>query len=65
MNSVVIIMVKTALLIRDELGLQYLFVIPAMAILSSLVFAAMFMPETHGLSLKEIGAIYSKGESQV
>ena len=59
------IAVKTALLIRDEHGLQYLFVIPAVAILASLIFAAMFMPKTHGLSLKEIGAIYSNGEMEV
>ena len=57
--------VKTALLIRDEHGLQYLFVIPAVAILTSAIYAAIFMPETHGLSLKEIGGIYSKGEPEV
>lgn len=65
MNSIELTAVKTALLIRDEHGLQYVFVIPAMAILTSAIFAAIFMPETHGLSLKEIGAIYSEGESEV
>ena len=57
--------VKTALLIRDQHGLQYLFVIPAVAILTSAIYAAIFMPETHGLSLKEIGGIYSTGEPEV
>ena len=58
-NSLEITAVKTALLIRDEYGLQYLFVIPGVAILLSAIYAALFMPETHGLSLKEIAGIYS------
>ena len=59
-NSIELTVVRTALLIRDNHGLQYLFVIPAAAILASAIYAAIFMPETHGLSLKEIGEIYSK-----
>ena len=59
-NSIELTAVRTALLIRDNHGLQYLFVIPAVAILASAIYAAIFMPETHGLSLQEIGEIYSK-----
>ena len=61
-NSIEMTAVKTALLIRDDHGLQYLFIIPAVAITLSAIYAAMFMPETHGLSLKEIGALYSTEE---
>ena len=57
--------VKTALLISEKHGMQYLFVIPAVAILASAMYAALFMPETQGLSLKQIGAIYSEGEVEV
>ena len=57
--------VKTALLIRDNHGLQYLFVIPAVAILASAIYAGLFMPETHGLSLNEIGSIYTKADVEV
>ena len=57
--------VKTALLIKDEHGLQYTFVIPAISILCSGIFAAFFMPETHGLTRKEIGTIYAEGEKEV
>lgn len=64
-NSIEMTAVKTALLIRDEHGLQYLFVIPLVAILTSAIFAVIFMPETHGLSLKEIGKIYGEGECEV
>ena len=59
-NSIELTAVRTALLIRDNHGLQYLFVIPAVAILASAIYAAIFMPETHGLSLQEIGEIYAK-----
>ena len=64
-NSIELTAVKTALLIKDEHGLQYLFVIPAVAILASAIWAAVFMPETHGLSLKEIGKLYSPGKQEV
>ena len=64
-NSIEMTAVKTALLIRDQHGLQYLFLIPAGAILFSALFAAVFMPETHGLSLKEIREIYSEGVLEV
>ena len=52
--------VKTALVIKDNFGLQYTFVIPAIAIFCSALFAFLFMPETHGLTLKEIGKIYTE-----
>ena len=57
--------VKTALLIRDEYGLEYLFVVPAVAIFLSAIHSALYMPETHGLSLKQIERIYSKEEVEV
>ena len=57
--------IKTALLICEKHGLQYLFVIPAAAISISAIFAALFMPETHGLSLKAIGEIYTNVEAEV
>ena len=64
-NTLEMTAVKTALLIRDDHGLQYLFVIPFVAILLSGIYAAIFMPETYGLSLKEIGDIYSDGVAKV
>ena len=64
-NTVELTAVKTALLISENHGLQYLFVIPAVAILASAIYVALLMPETHGLSLKQIGEIYSKGEVEV
>ena len=60
MTTIELTAVKTALLIKEECGLQYIFVIPAIAIFSSALFAFLFMPETHGLSLKEIGKIYTE-----
>ena len=57
--------VKTALLIKDAYGLQYTFVIPAISVLCSAIYAAMFMPETHGLTRKEIRNIYAGGETEV
>lgn len=59
-NSVELIAVKTALLIKENYGLQYTFVIPVIAIFCSAVWAFLFMPETHGRTLKEIGSIYSE-----
>ena len=38
---------------------------PAVAVFASFVFAAIFMPETYGLSLDEIKAIYATGEIEV
>ena len=57
--------IKTALLICEKHGLQYLFIIPAVAILISAIYAAFFMPETHGLSLRDIGEIYANVEAEV
>ena len=57
-NCIEMVAVKTALLIRDDYGLQYLFIIPAIVIMLSAIYAAIFMPETHGLSLKQIGLLY-------
>ena len=59
-NSVELTTVYTALIIKERYGLQYVFVIPAVAILLSAVWAAILMPETHGLSLKQIRSIYSR-----
>ena len=59
-NTIELTAVKTALLIKDSCGLQYTFVIPAIAIFCSAVYAFLFMPETHGLTLKEIGKIYTE-----
>ena len=59
-NTIELTAVKTALLIKDSCGLQYTFVIPAIAIFCSAVYAFAFMPETHGLTLKEIGKIYTE-----
>ena len=64
-DSIELTAVKTALFVRDNHGEQYLFVIPAGAILASTIYAALFMPETHGLSLHEIGKIYSKENIEV
>merc|ERR1712136_17533 len=55
-----LIAVQTALLINDTHGLQYVFFIPAGAIVLSILLAGFFMPETHGLSLDEIRQIYIK-----
>ena len=57
--------IKTALLICDKHGLQYLFIIPAIAIFTSAIYAAYFMPETHGLSLRAIGKIYTNVQGEV
>ena len=59
MNSVGTASLKTVLRIKENCGIQYVFMIPAIAILSSAIIAAIFMPETHGLTLKEIGELYS------
>ena len=64
-NSIELTAVKTALLIRDEHGLQYLFVIPAVAILLSAMFSGLFMPETQGMTLQEIAKIYSPDKVEV
>ena len=64
-NSIELTAVKTALLIRDEHGLQYLFVIPAVAILLSAIFSGLFMPETQGMTLQEIAKIYASDKVEV
>ena len=64
-NSIELTAVKTALLIRDEHGLQYLFVIPAVAILLSAIFSGLFMPETQGMTLQEIAKIYTPDKLEV
>ena len=52
--------VNTALVINDTYGLQYVFFIPAGAVVASMLVAGIFMPETYGMSLDEIRNIYSK-----
>ena len=64
-NTIELTAVKTALLIKDGNGLQYTFVIPAIAIFCSAIYAFIFMPETHGLTLKEIGSIYAEEGKEV
>ena len=64
-NSIELTAVKTALLIRDEHGLQYVFVIPAAAILLSAIFSGLFMPETQGMTLQEIAKIYAPDKFEV
>ena len=64
-NTIELTAVKTALLIKDAHGLQYTFVIPAIAIFCSAVYAFLFMPETHGLTLKEIGKIYAEDGKEI
>lgn len=49
-------------MIKEKYGLQYTFVIPAVAILLSAIYAAIFMPETHGLTRKEIGEKFAPKE---
>ena len=63
-NTLELAAVKTALLIKEHHGLQYLFLIPAIAITASAIFAERFMPETHGLTLEEIRNIYSENCEQ-
>ena len=57
--------VKSTLSISDDHGPQYLFVISAVAILISAVYATLFMPETHGLTLENIQKIYVKEAIEV
>ena len=57
--------IKTALLTCEKHGLQYLFIMPVVAILISAIYAAFFMPETHGLSLGDIGEIYANVQDEV
>ena len=63
-NSVELTTVYTALLIKDKYGLQYVFVIPAVAIFLSAIWAAIFMPETHGLSIKQIRMLYKSSPNE-
>ena len=64
-NGIGLASVKTALLIKDSYGLQYTFVIPAIAMLCSAICAAIFMPETHGLTRREIAKIYAEGDKEL
>ena len=64
-NTLELAAVKTALLVCEQLGLQYMFLIPAMAISASAVFAERFMPETHGLKLEEIRNIFLENSEKV
>ena len=64
-NSIELTAVKTALLIRDEHGLEYLFVIPAVSILLSAIFSGLFMPETQGMTLQEIAKVYAPDKVEV
>ena len=54
------IAIQTALVINETHGLLYVFVMPAGAVAGSIIIAAIFMPETQGLSLDEIRKIYGK-----
>ena len=63
-NTIELTAVKTAILIKESYGLQYTFLIPAVAILCSAIYAALFMPETHGLERKEIAKIYADPERE-
>ena len=56
---------KTVETINDNCGVQYVFVIPVIAIFLSGIFAAVFMPETHGLDLIEIRKLYSDEVSKI
>ena len=64
-NTLELAAVKTALLVCEQLGLQYMFLIPAMAISASAVFAERFMPETHGLKLEEIRNLFLENSEKV
>ena len=57
-NTVGLVLMRTVETINDNCGIQYVFVIPVIAIFASGIFAAIFMPETHGLSLMEIRKLY-------
>ena len=50
------------LVINETHGLLYVFVMPAGAVAASTIIAAIFMPETQGLSLDEIRKIYGKSD---
>ena len=55
-----LIAVQTALVINKNFGLYCVFIIPAGAIVASMILAGIFMPETHGMSMAEIKKIYGK-----
>ena len=63
-NILGFIAIQTALAINETHGLLYVFVMPAGAVAASIVIAAIFMPETQGLSLDEIRKIYGKCDVQ-
>ena len=51
---------STALKLNNECGLYCVFIIPAGAVVVSMILAGIFMPETHGMSLDKIREIYGK-----
>ena len=61
-NILGFIAIQTALVINETHGLLYVFVMPAVAVAASTIIAAIFMPETQGLSLDEIRKIYGKSD---
>ena len=58
-NTVSLVSMKTVETINDNCGVQYVFVIPVIAIFLSGIFDAIFMPETYGLNLIKIRELYS------
>ena len=61
-NILGFIAIQTALVINETHGLLYVFIMPAGAVAGSIIIAAIFMPETQGLSLDEIRKIYGKSD---
>ena len=59
------IAIQTALAIRDTFGLAYVFVMPVGAVAASIFVAAIFMPETQGLSLEDIRKIYGTSDVEI
>ena len=53
-----IVTLRTALVIDKQYGLQYVFYMPAAAIVVNIVIAFFFMPETFGLTIEEVREIY-------
>ena len=53
-----VIAAQTALSINEAYGLPYVFFIPASAVIGNIILAAIFLPETYGLTMEEIGQIY-------
>ena len=58
-NSIELVVIKTTLYISDTFGVTGVFLINWIAIFASTIVGLLFMPETNGLSLKQISRIYS------